>query len=192
MRALEILSEREAAQELRARLSAFPELFSDPPRLGLGAADASIRVVEFFDYKCGPCKAMHPVLADFVERHSDVRIEMRHLPILTPGSERAARFALAVAEAFGTSVYAQVNERLWTVRGPLNTASFEKIAEDQGIDFGAVEPLMHSEAITRRITYNRDLAIALDILGTPAFVSANSVSFGTTDIDTLSAGWLSQ
>jgi protein-disulfide isomerase len=192
LEAPEVLSERERVAAMQARVAAFPELFTDAPRLGIGSPGADITVVEFFDYKCAPCKAVHPRLVDFVAQNPEVRIEMRQLPILSPGSERAARFAMAVHEVHGDAAYAQVHDRLWQQRGALNTPVFERIADALGLDFAKIAPKMEAEAIDARITYNRDLAIALEILGTPAFVTPTSVIFGTTDIDLLAADWLSQ
>ncbi|MEM7718270.1 MAG: DsbA family protein [Pseudomonadota bacterium] len=192
LEALTILSEREAKAATVARLEAFPALFSDPPKLGEGDPAASVRIVEFFDYKCAPCKAMHPKVLAFVEDHPKVRVEMRHLPILTPGSERAARFALATEAVHGTAAYRAVHDQLWQIDGPLNAAGFQRIARALDLDFQAVEAAMEAEAIDARITYNRDAAIALEILGTPAFVTEDSVSFGSTDIETMSEAWLSQ
>lgn len=190
--ALRILSERESRAAMAARVAAFPELFSDAPRLGEGDPAAPIRVVEFFDYKCVPCKEVHPGLVSFVARHPEVRIEMRHLPILTPGSERAARFALATEATYGASEYRAVHDRLWEMRGPLNAAGFQRIADDLGLDFKRIEQAMDSDAISARIGFNRDVAIALEVLGTPAFVTSGSVTFGSTDIETLSGAWLSR
>lgn len=192
LEALTILSEREAKAATVAKLSAFPDLFTDPPRLGEGAANAPLRVIEFFDYKCMPCKAVHPQLIDFVEDHPEVRVEMRHLPILSPGSERAARFALATEVAYGPEAYRAVHDELWQIRGPLNTAGFRRVADALGLDFERIYAGMDSAAIDARITYNRDVAIALDILGTPAFLTETSVAFGSTDVDAMSQAWLSQ
>ncbi|MFY0619978.1 DsbA family protein [Shimia sp.] len=190
--ALEVLAAKEQKQALRAKLSNHPELFDEPPILGIGHSDAPIRVIEFFDYKCAPCKAVHPYLETLVESHPKVRIEMRHLPILTPGSERAARFVLAVKTVAGESVYARVHKELWNLRGPLNSARFASIAKGEELDFSTVERVMESEEISQRIAYNRDLAIALGIAGTPAFVTPNSVTVGTVDIEDLKRIWLSQ
>lgn len=190
--ALRILSEREVRAAMTARVAEFPELFSDTARLGEGDPAAPIRVVEFFDYRCVPCKEVHPGLVAFVEEHPEVRIEMRHLPILTPGSERAARFALATEATYGTSEYRAVHDRLWQMRGPLNMAGFQRIADDLGLDFERIEQAMDNEAISARIDFNRDVAIALEVLGTPAFVTRDSVTFGSTDIAALSANWLSR
>ena len=192
LEALTILTEREEAEATRVQLAAYPELFTDEASLGMGEGDAPIRVIKFFDYKCAPCKAVRPVLVDFVETNPDVRVEMRHLPILTPGSEWAARFALAAQAVGGDGVYEQVHEKLWDVRGPLNNAGFEAISQELGLDFAEIEPVMDSDEITARIDYNRDLAISLEILGTPAFVTPETVTIGVTDIAVLSETWFNQ
>ena len=190
LEALEGLAAREAAAEMRSRIARFADLFEAPPVHGLGRADAPVRVVEFFDYKCAPCKAMHPALVALVDAHPDLRIEMRHLPILSPGSERAARFALATRAVAGDQAYGAVHDRLWSQRGVLNSTTFERIAGDLGLDFAAIADAMDSPDITARIDYNRDAAIALDILGTPAFVTPESVRFGQSDVAGLATLWL--
>lgn len=192
LEALAILSEREAQEATRARIAEYPDLFDGTDALGMGDVEAPVRVIEFFDYKCIPCKTIHPVLVDFVERTPEVRIEMRHLPILTPGSERAARFALAVREVEGEAAYSQVHDKLWAMRGPLNYAGFERIAAEVGLDFEAIAPVMETDKITAEIDGNRDIAIALEVFGTPAFVTPDSVTVGVIDIDVLSEAWLNQ
>lgn len=190
LEALEVLSERERQAAMQDRITAFPELISERTGLGIGDAEAPIRVVEFFDYKCAPCKALHPVLVSFVTEHPELRVDMRHLPILSPGSERAARFALAVQQLHGDTAYELVHEHLWSVRGALNSEVFARIADDLSLDFAALSAAAESDAVTDRITYNRDAAIALGVLGTPAFVTPTSVTFGTTDIERLADAWL--
>ena len=190
--ALTILAEREAKAATAAEVANFPELFEGIGFHGIGDPAAKTRIVEFFDYKCVPCKEMHPRLEEFVAAHPDTRIEMMHLPILTPGSERAARFALAVREVAGTEAYSWVHDRLWEMRGPLNSAGFARIADEGGLDFDRIEPMMESDEITAHINRNRDIAIALEILGTPAFVTPDSIHFGRAEIDDLAELWLNR
>lgn len=190
--AMEVLAAREAQAVAQAKLAAFPDLFARPPELGLGDPDAPIRVVEFFDYRCVPCKAVHPELEALVAEHPDLRIEMRHLPILSPGSERAARFALAVRDTYGLEAYAKVHKELWTLRGPLNSAGFERIATALGLDFATLEPAMETDAVDALIAHNRDFAIEMEIRGTPAFASQTSVTFGASGIGALAETWLTQ
>lgn len=190
--ALTVLSEREARAETIARLAEYPDLFTDPPRLGEGNPVAPLRVIEFFDYNCAPCKAVHPALVAFTEKHPEVRIEMRHLPILSPGSERATRFALATQIAYGDDAHRAVHDALWDMRGPLNAAGFKRIADELSFDFQRIEPLIESDEVTARIDYNRDVAITLEVLGTPAFLTPDSVVFGSTEIEELSELWLNR
>lgn len=117
---------------------------------------------------------------------------MRQLPILSPGSERAARFALATEQVAGLAAYAQVHDAIWTLRGPLNDVGFKRISDELALDFAAIQAEMQSPAVDAEIDRNRDIAIDLGILGTPAFVGATSIQFGSIDVDALAEVWLSQ
>ena len=192
LEAMTILSEREAEAATLARIEGVSEIFTDAPRLGVGDPNAPRRVIEFFDYKCVPCRAVHPRLVAFVAENPDVRVEMRHLPILTPGSEWGARFALATEAVYGPEAYSAVNESLWDAKGPLNTPVFEQISAQLDLDYTMIEAAMDSPEIDARIDFNRDTAIALEIFGTPAFVSPTSVTMGSTDVAAMSEAWLSQ
>lgn len=112
---------------------------------------------------------------------------MRQLPILSPGSERAARFALAVKNIAGSEAYVATHEALWNLTGPMRASAFEQIALQNDLDWVTIKTEMTSEAVSSRIEQNRDIAIDLEILGTPA-----SVSFGGADAVALVAEWLSQ
>ena len=177
---------------MAARIAEYPELFEERTGLGEGDPDASLRVIEFFDYRCIPCKTVHPDLVSLTERRPELRIEMRQLPILSPGSERAARFALATREVYGDAVYRAVHDQLWTMSGPMNNAGFQRIADALDLDFSAIAPAMDSEPVSRRINYNRDVAIALEVLGTPAFITPETVVAGAADIEALAELWFSR
>ncbi|MGB3247205.1 MAG: DsbA family protein [Sulfitobacter sp.] len=192
LEALEILSTREAHATMVAKISQHSDLFSEPSVLGIGPEGAPFRVVEYFDYRCAPCKALHPKLKRALESHPEIRVEMRQLPILSPGSERAARFALAAKNIAGSEAYLATHEALWHLKGPLHASAFEQIALQNDLDWVAIKTEMTSEAVSSRIEQNRDIAIDLEILGTPAFVTPTSVSFGGADAVALVAEWLSQ
>lgn len=188
--ALEVLADRERKSALAAQLAQHAFLF-EQTALGFGDADAPVQVVEFFDYKCVPCKAVHPRLLDLVQAHPELRIDMRQLPILSPASERAARFALAVAEIAGPAAYTRVHDALWQRKGPMNADYFASLAEGEGLTMAEVEPVMYGDAVSNRIAANRDAAIDLGITGTPAFVTPTNVTVGA-HVDALVTQWLSQ
>ena len=190
--ALALLTEREERLARIEQIAAFPGLFERAPVLGLGAKDAPRRVIEFFDYKCIPCRSIHARLSHLVDEHADLRVEMWHLPILTPASEKATRFALATWQIAGDDAYEKAHDALWGHRGPYNTPVFAKIAERLSLDFAQIEVAMWSEPVTAQIDENRDIAIALDIIGTPSFVTPEDVAIGTTDLARLKDLFLSQ
>lgn len=192
LEAMEALSERETRAAQTAQIAAYADMFGETPILGIGPDDGEHTVIEFFDYRCVPCKALHPKLKAALEEHPNFRVEMRHLPILSPGSERGARFALAAKNIGSPEQYRAVHEALWTLKGPLREPVFQEIALAQGLDWATVRTEMKSDAVSARIDTNRDIAIDLEILGTPAFVTPTSVSFGATDARALVAGWVSQ
>lgn len=192
LEALAVLTEREEAAARKAQIDAYPELFTRKPILGIGDPEADVRVVEFFDYKCLPCKAVHAPLAALVDTNPNLRVEMRQLPILTPGSEKATRFAFAVLEVAGKEAYASAHDMLWAHRGPFNTAVFSRMTEALGLELDVLDPVMWSDEVTEKIDFNRDMAIDLNLVGTPAFVTPTDIAVGTTDIELLKVLFLNQ
>src|SRR5690606_23678943 len=70
-----------------------------------GNPDARVAVVEFSDYQCPSCKAVHPVLDELVKKYpNDVRVVFRHFPL--PQHPKAA-------EAAAAAVWAAEQGRFW-------------------------------------------------------------------------------
>lgn len=192
LEALERLTERQERLARANQIAAFPDLFERAPVLGLGSTSAPRRVVEFFDYKCIPCRSIHARLDVLVSENPELRVEMRQLPILTPASEQATRFAMGVWHIAGDDAYAAAHDALWAHLGTYNTVTFSKMAEDLGLDFAAIETAMWSDEVSQRIDANRDMAIALNIIGTPSFVTPEDIAVGTTDLERLATLFLGQ
>ena len=70
--------------------------------------------------------------------------------------------------------------------------SFAAIAADEGLDYDAIAARLDDDQITARIDTARDVAIALGIRGTPAFLTELGVDVGQADVEGLAAKWLSQ
>ena len=52
-------------------------------------------VVEFFDYRCGVCKRIHPIVEQLVKSDPNIRRVYKEWPILGPNSVLASRAAIA-------------------------------------------------------------------------------------------------
>jgi thiol-disulfide isomerase/thioredoxin len=100
MEAVQILQQRQQAARAdlvkgviaaRAR-----ELFHDPAAPEGGNPAGDVTLVEFFDYDCPYCRSVAPTLVELRGADPGLRLVYKEFPILGPGSEAAARAALAV------------------------------------------------------------------------------------------------
>jgi protein-disulfide isomerase len=138
---------------------------ADAPVAGNPKGD--ITVVEFFDYNCGYCKRGFPELAKLIDKDPKVRVVLKELPILSKGSEEAARVALA-ARLQGK--YWDVHRALLESKGQANEAVALKIAEKLGLDMAKLKKDMDSPEIKAEIERVRELANKMGINGTPHFL----------------------
>lgn len=135
-----------------------------------GPAEADVTVVEFLDYQCGYCRRAHPDFVDMIEKDGRIRVIVKELPILGPGSELAARAAIATLISQGPDAYARLNDTLLRAEGPVTDASLDAALRASGLDPAGVRAGMADPEVTRRIDATRELATQLQIQGTPAFV----------------------
>ena len=177
----EILPEAMARLENRRQatsVSEHREALTDPfAGAWTGARDGDVDVVVFMDYACGYCRASLPAIEQLVESDPGVRIVYRELPILSSASREAARWALAAAEqdrfmAFHEALYAD---------GQLSMQSIERAIAAAGLDRDRAARAMASQAIDSELGGNLDLANALGIGGTPAWVIGDRVLAGAQD-----------
>ncbi|CAN0580603.1 unnamed protein product, partial [Laminaria digitata] len=60
-----------------------------------GNPKGDVTVVEFFDYRCGVCKRIHPIIAELEKSDRNIRRVYKEWPILGPNSILASRAAIA-------------------------------------------------------------------------------------------------
>jgi protein-disulfide isomerase len=147
-----------------------------------GNPNGNVTVVEFFDYRCGFCKRVHPTIAELLKSDANVRLVYKEFPILGPESMVAARAALA-AFKLHPAKYAAYHDALMTVRGNLTPEKVFALAADIGLDPKAIAKRMEEPDIAQIIATNLALAEELGINGTPSFVIGNKVVPGAIDLD---------
>lgn len=143
-----------------------------------GNPDGDITVVEFFDYNCGYCKRGFSEIAKLVEQDKNVRVVFKEFPILTEGSEQAARVALA-ARVQGK--YWDVHRDLIQTKGAINEAVALKVAEKHGLDMVKLKADMASPEVKAEIDRVKELANQLGINGTPHFLVGDKAIGGAPD-----------
>lgn len=185
---MDVLSERQEALAAKAMLTPhIKALFNTELDLRIGDANAPRIVIEFFDYNCAVCIANVPVMREFVAENPDVAIVKKHLPILSPGSARAVRFVLAARQIYGMDSYIRLHDRIYSKLGPLSLRRLSEFAEDLDLDPERIANAMQSREISELIDTHREIAIALQIVGTPTFASKDMLHVGRVTADILTA-----
>ena len=143
------------------------EIVGQPGVPAEGDPSGSVTVVEFFDYGCRYCKRSMDAVRTALDQPG-VRVELREYPILGPGSERAARLALA-ADLQGR--YLEAHNALMEREGGYEGEDLpEELASAVGLDAARLRADMASAEVAGRIAANRQLAGRLGVTGTPAFL----------------------
>jgi protein-disulfide isomerase len=186
MEAMQLLQERQRAAEAEnlkrviARRSA--EILNDPDAPVAGNPSGDATLVEFFDYNCPYCRRVAPAVSGLIDDDPDLRVVYKEFPILGPGSQFAARAALA-SRAQGR--YLEFHEALMNAGEKVSEDSVLKIAREVGLDVDRLSEDMKDPAIEAAIARNLELANALGVTGTPAFVIGDHLVPGAVDRATL-------
>lgn len=143
------------------------ELFNGRNQVTLGNPKGDVTFVEFFDYNCGYCKRAFSDVAKIVEKDPKVKLVFKELPILSKGSEEAAKVALA-ARLQGK--YWDVHRTLIALRGEVNEQTALRAVEKLGLDMPKLRKDMEAPEVKAEIDTVRDLAQKMGIQGTPHFL----------------------
>lgn len=175
-------AKRKAAQ---AALKAHgKEIFQSPLDPVAGNPKGKKVVVEFFDYNCPYCARALKNLQKLVAEDKEVKVIFKEFPILSEGSAQAAQVALA-ARKQGDDKYWKLHQQLLEYPGRKDGKVARKLAEKLGLDMQKLEQDMNSEEVLKALAINQQLASALAIEGTPAFVVKGKVVRGAVPYDEL-------
>jgi protein-disulfide isomerase len=143
-----------------------------------GNPKGDVALVLFSDYKCPYCKQVSDRVFQAVEADGKVRLVFKELPILGRESMIAARAALA---SLDQGKYVPFHRALIAERGPLDEPNVLRIAGTVGLDTAKLKTDMAQPDIEERLKRTIELARALDIRGTPAFVVGDELIPGAID-----------
>jgi len=158
------------------------ELLDDPTSPIAGNPGGDVTIVEFFDYRCPYCKQVEPALEALLREDRQIRIVYKEFPILGKDSVYATRVALAARKQ---AKYDAVHAAMMAAKGQLDESTIFKIAASAGLDVERAKADMTSSEIDDVIRRNFELAQALDIRGTPAFIIGGELVPGAIDIATM-------
>lgn len=158
------------------------EILNDPGSPVAGNPDGDVTIVEFFDYRCGYCKQSLDMVLAMMEEDPKVRVVFKEFPILSPQSRQAARAALAARRQGG---YLSFHVALMGARGTFDDEQIFDIASEVGLDVARLAADMEAPEVAAQIDSVNELARALDIGGTPAFIVGGEIFHGAIDADAM-------
>lgn len=161
-------------------------LLHSPHQVTLGDPDGKITLVEFFDYNCGYCKRALPDMLGLLETDPNLRIVLKEYPILGPGSLEAARVAIAVRmQDKDGKLYLAFHRQLLENHGEADGERAKTVAKSLGADMKRLEADLSSAEVTATLDESSQLALALNIGGTPSYVLGRDVLSGAIGIEAL-------
>jgi protein-disulfide isomerase len=188
IQSLRIAKEREetrAAEQGKALLASLKhELVDDPNAPVRGNPSGDVTLVEFFDYRCPYCRQVEPFLQALLKNDHGLRVVVKEFPILGPASVYAARVALAANEQ---GKYEQFHNAVMSKKPNIDEATVLKLADETGLALDRLKTDMNSPEVTAEIKRTIEIAKALRLTGTPAFIVGTELIPGATDLETLQA-----
>ncbi|MGE0595361.1 MAG: DsbA family protein [Hyphomonadaceae bacterium] len=136
----------------------------------------AIRIIEFADYSCPACRALHPRWIAFARVNPDVRISVTEYPIYgrtlvsRATGNRTLNASLIAIAAGAQGKQLAFHDALMGIPGRVDDRAIRLAAERAGLDLGAAERAAQTRAVTSRAEANLRLASELGFIGTPHVV----------------------
>ena len=170
---------RPSGNAVAANADALYKAVNDP---SVGNPEATVTVVEFFDYHCPFCKRISTSVAELIANDDDVRVVYKEFPVFGDDSVFASRAALAAQKQ---GLYKEFHLALMGNRGRLNERLVMRHAERVGLDVDQLRQDMEAPEVNATIQENYRLAQALGIRGTPGFIIGDEIIPGALDLRTM-------
>lgn len=172
-RQIEIDEQREAQQTL---VDSKDALVNDSRDYTIGSKNAELTIVEFFDYRCGYCKASRSWVLDLPKKYKNrIRIVFKEFPILSAESEQAALAALAAGKQ---GKYNEMHLALMESRSAFTKTDITRIAKKVGVNVKQMEQDMDSISLRQHLSDNRALAGRIGSRSTPTYIIGDEIVQG--------------
>ncbi|PKB13939.1 protein-disulfide isomerase [Novosphingobium kunmingense] len=176
--AVEKLREKDSQKQLAGIAG---KLTTPYPGVVMGNPQGSVTLVEFSDFACGYCRQSEPVLKALIAENPDLKVVIRHLPVIAPTSPAAAAMGLASAEQ---GKYLAFHDALFAL-GRTDPASVEAAARSAGLDLARAQAVSRQPQVRAELEANMAYARQLGFDGTPGWVVGDQVLVGAVGKDAL-------
>jgi len=168
----------QSVQQQKAISKNADAIFRSPVTPVAGNPNGDVSVVEFFDYNCPYCRRALPDVLKLINQDGKVRLVLKELPILSDDSVAAAKLALAANKQ---GKYFEMHQKLFSESGRANKDKALRIAKELGLDIAQLQKDAENPDIKKALNENKELAVKLDLEGTPMFLIGDRVIGGAPD-----------
>lgn len=135
----------------------------DPSR---GAATATVTIVEFTDFQCPSCAAMHPVLEEVLKSYGNrVRLVVRDFPLAMHANARKAAEAANAAHAQGK--FFEYAALLFKRQNALDVPALKKYASELGLDRARFDAALDGGTFAAEVRHDISDGQMYGIVSTP-------------------------
>lgn len=183
LKKFQVQAEKEANKKAAAELTrSRSEIINGKYSPIAGNPKGDVTVVEFFDYHCGYCKRMLPVVTDLMKDDGKVKMTFKEFPILAEDSELAAKASLAFSH-LKPSKYFAYHTALMGMSGKFDEDKLIEEAKKLGADENDMKKEMKSDWIKTELRNNKELGEKLNVRGTPGFIIGDTMIPGAASLD---------
>lgn len=162
-------------------------IYSSDYAIEIGNPDASITVVEYFDYNCHFCQRAITDMQIMMKNNDNVRFLLKEFPVLGEASIEASRVSMAFSKIMPKEKHVEFHVELLSMHGQKDGDTAMKLALKLGADEAKLREEMENPKIIETIQQTYETANALGINGTPSYVVGDEVVFGAVGYEELEA-----
>jgi len=133
-----------------------------------GPKDAKVTLVEFSDYECPACGAVHPVVKDILKKYPDkIRFYYRHFPL--PQHPDAELAAYASQAAGNQGKFWEMHDKLFENQKSLKREDLLSYAKDLKLDLDKFTKDLENPEVKQQVATDLALATEINLDQTPTF-----------------------
>lgn len=136
-----------------------------------GKAGPKHYIIDFYDYNCGYCKVMEPVLNEALKDPSlGLKLVYVNLPVISKTSAISATVAQAIYNTEKEKFFSFHDKLMRDEADPNSVDALKELAKAEGIDWSKVETEMKSGRPQEKIRADLAVSRKLQVTGTPYLI----------------------
>jgi protein-disulfide isomerase len=133
-----------------------------------GPKTAKVTIIQFSDFQCPFCSRVEPTISDLEKEYGkDLRVVWKNNPL--PFHQNAMPAAKAAMAAAAQGKFWEMHDKLFADQAHLDQATFEKYAQELGLNMNKFKAAMGDAKIEQEIKDDQALAQRFGSQGTPGF-----------------------